>query len=114
MYLHTWTLAFFFAAGQLLSFVAAHVEMKFPTPFRSKFLVPQGPNTDFTNTAPLSPDGSNFPCKGYHHDSLPPTATLTAGQSFTLQYFLDTFVANRQIRWIGHAQRRQLSSLRLV
>ena len=90
MNLYTWTLAFFFAAGQLLSFVAAHVEMKSPTPFRSKFLVPQGPNTDFTNTAPLSPDGSNFPCKGYHHDSLPPTATLTAGQSFTLQYFLDT------------------------
>jgi hypothetical protein len=83
----TWIVfAFFFAAGQLSSFVQAHVEMKSPAPFRSKFLVPQGPNTDFTNTAPLSPDGSNFPCKGYHHDSLPPTATLTAGQSFTLQY----------------------------
>jgi hypothetical protein len=87
MYFSTTLFAILFAAGQLLFLVNAHVEMKSPIPFRSKFLVPNGPNTDFTNTAPLSPDGSNFPCKGYHHDALPPTATLTAGQSFALEYF---------------------------
>ena len=90
MHLATTLLATLFAAGQLLSFVQAHVEMESPIPFRSKFLVPNGPNTDFTNTAPLNPDGSNFPCKGYHNDDLPPTATLTAGGSFNLQYDFST------------------------
>ena len=85
MYFSTILLTALFAAGQLLSFVQAHVEMKSPIPFRSKFLVPNGPNTDFTNTAPLNPDGSNFPCKLYHHDTLATQATLTAGSSFTLE-----------------------------
>jgi hypothetical protein len=86
MHVPTTVLATFFAAGQLLSFVQAHVEMQSPIPFRSKFLVPNGPNTDFSMTSPLNPDGSNFPCKGYQNDDLAPTTTLTAGESFTLQY----------------------------
>ena len=86
MHFSTAVVTTLFAAGQLLSLVSAHIELKFPTPFRSKFLVPQQANTDFTNTAPLSPDGSNFPCKGYHHDDLPPTATLKAGSNFQLEY----------------------------
>src|SRR6266516_4609385 len=68
MHVPTTALTALLAAGQLLSFVHAHVEMKNPIPFRSKFLVPNVPNTDFTNAAPINPDGSNFPCKGYHHD----------------------------------------------
>jgi len=40
----------------------------------------------------LNADGSNFPCKGYQKDTLAPTATLTAGESFTLQYRLHTEV----------------------
>jgi len=75
-----------FAAGQLFSFVHAHVEMQNPPPFRSKFLQPQAANTDFSMTAPLNPDGSNFPCKGYQNDNLAPTAHLTAGGSFPLEY----------------------------
>ena len=86
MHVPTTVLATFFAAGQLLSFVQAHVEMKNPIPFRSKFLTPNGPNTDFSMTSPLNPDGSNFPCKGYQNDDLAPTATLTAGGSFTLEF----------------------------
>jgi len=74
------------AAGQLFSFVHAHVEMQNPPPFRSKFLQPQAANTDFSMTAPLNPDGSNFPCKGYQNDDLAPTVHLTAGSSFPLEY----------------------------
>jgi len=88
MFFSTSILATLFAAGQLLSLVQAHVEMQSPIPFRSKFLLPNGPNTDFSMTSPLNADGSNFPCKGYQKDTLAPTATLTAGESFTLQYRL--------------------------
>jgi hypothetical protein len=73
-----------FAAGQLLSLVSAHVQMINPVPFRSKFLVPQSPNTDFSMTSPLLPDGSNFPCKLYHDDDTPIQATFVAGDSYTL------------------------------
>ena len=91
MYFSPSVLATLFAAGQLLFLtVQAHVEMQNPIPFRSKFLLPNGPNTDFSMTSPLNADGSNFPCKGYQNDTLAPTATLTAGESFTLQYHLHT------------------------
>jgi len=86
MFFSTSVIATLFAAGQLLSLVQAHVEMQSPIPFRSKFLVPNGPNTDFSMTSPLNADGSNFPCKGYQNDDLAPTATLTAGGSFALVY----------------------------
>jgi hypothetical protein len=87
MFFATAMMTTLFAAGQLFSFVSAHVEMQSPIPFRSKFLIPNGPNTDFSMTSPLDASGDNFPCKGYHHDDLAPTANLTAGGSFTLQYF---------------------------
>jgi hypothetical protein len=73
-------------AGQLITFVHGHVEMKNPLPFRSTFIVPQPANADFSMTSPLNADGSNFPCKGYQNDSLAPTATLVAGSSFELEY----------------------------
>jgi hypothetical protein len=105
MHVPTNTLAILFVAGQILSLVHAHVEMKSPIPFRSKFLVPNGSNTDFTNTAPLNPDGSNFPCKGYHHDNLAPTATLIAGGSFLLEYapFGNTRPNSSQVVRVGNA-----------
>ena len=78
-------LATLLAASQLFLFAYGHVEMKSPIPFRSKFLVPQPANADFSMTSPLNQDGSNFPCKGYQNDDLAPTATLTAGQSFQLE-----------------------------
>jgi hypothetical protein len=85
MYFSASVAAVLFAAGQLLSFVHAHVEMKSPVPFRSKFLVPQPADADFSMTSPLNADGSNFPCKLYHHDDLATQATLTAGSSFLLE-----------------------------
>ena|ERR1700676_688912 len=86
MYSLTTFLATLLAAGQLVLLVQAHVEMKSPTPFRSKFIVPNAANTDFSMTAPLNADGSNFPCKGYQHDALANVATLTAGGSLPVTY----------------------------
>lgn len=53
------------AAFGLVGLASAHMEMKNPPPFRSKF------NTfttdiDYSMTNPLSRDGGDFPCKGYH------------------------------------------------
>ena len=70
------------------SMAYAHMEVLEPAPFRGK----QNPNTDnkdFDMTSPLSPDGSNFPCKGYHVDfgtpAGAPTATYPAGSQQSLQ-----------------------------
>lgn len=91
MHFRTVVLSTLFAAGQLFFYVQAHVEMKFPTPFRSKFLVPQPADADFSMTNPLNQDGSNFPCKGYQSDDLASTATLTAGGTFPLVYVSATY-----------------------
>ncbi|KAK3344196.1 hypothetical protein B0T25DRAFT_320455 [Lasiosphaeria hispida] len=67
-------LAGLLAGGQLVS---AHMEMSFPPPFRSKFN-PHATNIDYSMTAPLSGDGSNFPCKGYQSDLGTPAGASTA------------------------------------
>jgi hypothetical protein len=79
-------LAVLFAAGQLISLVHGHMDMKSPTPFRSKFIIPNAPNTDFSMTSPLLEDGSDFPCKGYQNDDLANVATLTAGSNLAVEY----------------------------
>lgn len=72
-----------------LPLAAAHMEMSEPAPFRSKFNK-AATNIDYSNTAPLSADGSNFPCKGYHVDlgtpAGAPTASYAPGstQKFTI------------------------------
>jgi hypothetical protein len=82
------TLASLLACSQL---AAAHMEIKEPAPFRSKFNPNVGPEkVDYTNTAPLAGDGSNYPCKGYHKTDLgnkegKPTATYAPGQSYTFE-----------------------------
>ena len=62
-----------FTTGALVALLAgsqlasAHMEIRYPPPFRSKFNK-FATNIDYTNTAPLAADGSNYPCKGYHVD----------------------------------------------
>ncbi|KAK3321171.1 hypothetical protein B0T19DRAFT_403742 [Cercophora scortea] len=60
----TGLLATLLTAGQ---FAAAHMEMSFPPPLRSKFN-PNAANIDYSMTAPLSASGSDYPCKGYQAD----------------------------------------------
>ncbi|KAK0613623.1 hypothetical protein B0T14DRAFT_282519 [Immersiella caudata] len=60
--------------GQL---AAAHMEMIYPPPFRSK-ANQYATNVDFSMTSPLSNDGSNYPCKGYHVDLGTPAGKPTA------------------------------------
>ncbi len=68
------------------SVAAAHMEMTWPPPFRSKYSPFSNPATiDYTMTAPLLADGTNFPCKHYHIADLGtpsgrPTASFAAGQ----------------------------------
>jgi hypothetical protein len=60
--------------------VTAHMEMSWPYTLRSKFdPANHGTNyIDYSNTAPLAPDGSQFPCKGYLSGSTHVVATLAA------------------------------------
>ncbi|KAK4455128.1 hypothetical protein QBC34DRAFT_490228 [Podospora aff. communis PSN243] len=70
-------------AGSQLA--AAHMEMSFPPPFRSKSN-PHTTNIDYSMTAPLNADGSNYPCKGYHSDlgtaAGAPTAVFAPGGTY--------------------------------
>lgn len=75
-----------FALALLGSTAHAHMEMQFPAPFNSKFNPNADPGSiDYTMTAPLSSDGSNFPCKGYQSalgtPEGAPTASFAAGGS---------------------------------
>lgn len=45
--------------------VQAHMQMSSPAPFRSKHN-PYTTNVDYDMNGPLSSNGGNFPCKGYH------------------------------------------------
>lgn len=73
------------AAGHL---AAAHMELSYPAPFRSKFNPNAGSNIDYSMTAPLSGDGSNYPCKGYHKDvgtaAGAPTASFAPGSTYNM------------------------------
>ncbi|EAW12120.1 lignocellulolytic auxiliary activity family 11 protein [Aspergillus clavatus NRRL 1] len=67
------------------SMAAAHMEMAWPYPLRSRF-DPQSTNIDYSMTNPLNSDGSNFPCKGYHKNTpWRATADFKAGQSYTME-----------------------------
>ncbi|ERS94950.1 hypothetical protein HMPREF1624_08661 [Sporothrix schenckii ATCC 58251] len=72
------------------SIAAAHMEMTWPPPLRSKYNPYSNPGSiDYTMTAPLLADGSNYPCKHYQVADLGtpqgrPTASFAAGQSANL------------------------------
>jgi hypothetical protein len=64
--------------------VSAHISLSDPLPINA----PKNPNTqpgeaDYDYTAPLSPSGSNFPCKNHHLTPQPAITTYTAGSSYT-------------------------------
>ncbi|KLU92328.1 endoglucanase [Magnaporthiopsis poae ATCC 64411] len=77
----------FFTAATLLALAATvvqgHMEMSYPPPLRSKFNS-FATTKDSDMTAPLSPSGANYPCKGYLSDlGTPggkPVVTFTPGQ----------------------------------
>lgn len=66
--------------------VQCHMELRWPYPLRSKF----NPNNtylniDYSMTSPLSGDGSNYPCKGYHVDRpRHASVTYTAGSTYNI------------------------------
>ncbi|KAF4552738.1 Hypothetical protein D9617_9g025280 [Elsinoe fawcettii] len=64
----------------------AHMEMKWPIPFRSKYDARlRAAQIDYNMMAPLSPDGSDFPCKGYEYDTIQgATADFEAGQTYNV------------------------------
>ncbi|KAL1704680.1 hypothetical protein EV121DRAFT_259339 [Schizophyllum commune] len=70
-------------AAALVASVSAHMEMTSPPPLRSKANKNAGQNIDYSMTAPLEADGSNFPCKGYLDDTegKESVATWQAGSS---------------------------------
>ncbi|KAI5201230.1 hypothetical protein E4T38_06168 [Aureobasidium subglaciale] len=76
-------------AGTLLSLasqVLGHMEMSWPYPLHSKYN-PANSYTviDYSMTAPLFADGSNFPCKGYQNDRpMVPVATYSAGSTYNM------------------------------
>ena len=77
------------AAALCLAVAAqAHMEMIWPPPFKSKANPNAGSDVDYSMTAPLSSDGSNFPCKGYHKlvgtEAGKPTAEFEAGQTYNM------------------------------
>ncbi|POS71846.1 hypothetical protein DHEL01_v209762 [Diaporthe helianthi] len=64
---------------------SAHMMLSYPAPFNSKYNPFANPGTiDYSYTAPLAADGSDYPCKGYQSDlgtpAGQPTATFAAGQ----------------------------------
>ncbi|KAK6537134.1 hypothetical protein TWF694_011332 [Orbilia ellipsospora] len=55
-----------------LETVSAHASIKYPKPINF--------DTDTSYNAPLKPDYSNFPCKGYHTQAFESAATWKAGE----------------------------------
>ncbi|WEW59151.1 MutS-like protein [Emydomyces testavorans] len=62
----------------------SHMQLSQPFPIRSPF-DKQATNKDYSYTAPLRPDGSDYPCKGYHKDPFRATARYQPGQEYTIK-----------------------------
>ncbi|KAL6855262.1 hypothetical protein ACO1O0_006401 [Amphichorda felina] len=81
------TVATLSAVLGLAGLSAAHMEISQPPPLRSKFN-DFTTDVDYSMTSPLSQDGSNFPCKGYHSllgtDQGKSVTTYTPGQSYQM------------------------------
>ena len=67
--------------------VQSHIALSEPVPINA----PKNPystyqNADYDYSSPLSPSGSDFPCKGYHTTVPEPIANYTAGDTYTASF----------------------------
>ena len=79
-------------------------QIKNPIPFRSKFLTPNGPNTDFSMTSPLNPDGSNFHVRGiktmiWHQPPLLLQAGVSLLSTFPLRFSCNSHSMVEHHKW---------------
>ncbi|QPG95430.1 hypothetical protein C2857_000635 [Epichloe festucae Fl1] len=75
--------------GGFAALTAAHMQMSYPPPFRSRHNpYTDTTDTDYSMTSPLESSGSDFPCKGYHALLDTPqgrsVAAWRAGQSYNI------------------------------
>lgn len=69
----------------LASTVSAHMQMSNPFPIRSPLNNENPPSLkDYSYTNPLSPTGSDFPCKGYSNDPFRSMADYNAGEKYQM------------------------------
>ncbi|EEP75320.1 predicted protein [Uncinocarpus reesii 1704] len=68
----------------LAAMVNSHMQLAQPFPIRSP-LDKQSTNKDYSYAAPLKPDGSDYPCKGYHKDAFRATAKYQSGQDYSIK-----------------------------
>lgn len=59
--------------------------MSNPYPIRSPLNKDASGQKDYSYTNPLSTDGSDYPCKGYAHDTFNSVATYTPGSTYDLE-----------------------------
>ncbi|GAA5860369.1 hypothetical protein JCM8547_003479 [Rhodosporidiobolus lusitaniae] len=82
--------AFILLSSLAAGLASAHMELQYPPPINSKY-DPQTleANKDYSMTAPLNSDGSNYMCKGYNtaeaYATLTPVATLKAGSDLEIE-----------------------------
>lgn len=60
------------------------MQLSKPLPIRSP-LNKASANKDYSYTSPLSADGSDYPCKGYHKDAFDVAAEFTAGEEYEIK-----------------------------
>jgi hypothetical protein len=76
--------SFFLTCALLASSTYGHIQMSKPFPIRSP-LNPANSEKDYSYTSPLSTDGSNYPCKGYHKDAFNSVASYSQGQTYQIE-----------------------------
>lgn len=72
-------------AGMLATTASAHMQMMKPYPIRSPLNQNSNEKKDYSYNNPLSPSGSDFPCKGYNNDPWQSQATYSPGQIYDLE-----------------------------
>ncbi|KAL3452220.1 hypothetical protein BJX65DRAFT_175449 [Aspergillus insuetus] len=76
--------SFFLTCALWASSTYGHIQMSKPFPVRSP-LNPANSEKDYSYTSPLSTDGSNYPCKGYHKDPFVSVASYSQGQTYQIE-----------------------------